>query len=634
MNAPASRANRHGVARTPAILADVGAAAILLASTVHLVAQNGGRDPRDMFAVLIVCALGVLPLIPSLRRTSPRLAWLIAAWSLAPLVALLLAEVRAGAVRPLAAAALGPPVVIATIHLWRRRWGPAAIGSILALAAARSWFLTFLAWWGGALGRPTWLALSWHNQSGTLMGALGVAGAATAAVRGGRPAGRKERVAAVVAGALGAACLAGAWLSGSRGAVVATGLGLVAVGVGLARGGALRRGGPVLAVVVVAAALVVGGLEGMVQSDSGQPLASRDQTASGNLTSRFGYWEAAVGMALSRPLTGWGPGSYRWASVPHYPEDTNLTSSAHNEYLEVLGESGLVGSIPVWLAALAVAVLAGSTLLDRRGPSVPRQAGAVAAAVTALVLGLHAGLDFDWDYPLLLALLAVSAGILWAHQAESATISHPEPRVGATAALAAATGTLVLLAVAVAAATVTRQGEQPWDLGRALGSAVAAVETGDLADVAGATARLATADRWNPGAPPIPVLTALLGHTAGTVSDSTLLAMVDPRTTPHPLQILTARRLRASGAGNEALEVIQALEPVLLARARWGVTAQALDAAALKLRLRAELDGCAAAATRVEPARRWLQEFQVEPEAVDTALAEVERETGCELPGT
>ncbi|MFO7590639.1 MAG: O-antigen ligase family protein [Acidimicrobiia bacterium] len=445
--------------------------------------------------------------------------------------------------------------------------------------------------------------------------------------------GRNGRAVAVVAGALGAGCLAGAWLSGSRGAVIATGLGLVAVVPALARGGALRRGGTVLAAVVVAAVAIGVGLEGMVASEGGQPLASREHTASHNLSARFGYWEAAVGMAVSRPLTGWGPGSYRWASVPHYPDDTNLTSSAHNEYVEALGETGLPGALPVWLAALAVAGLAAMTLLapHRAAPSAPRHAGAVAAAAAAVVLGLHAGLDFDWDYPLLAGLLAIAAGVLWAHRAAADPTRAPASRVGGAPTAAAVGATLVLAGVALAGAAAARRGPPPWELNRALSGAVAAVDTGGPAAVAGASGRLAAAARWNPGAPSIPILTTLLGHSAGTVTDSSLAAAVDPRATPHPLQILAARRLHASGDGAAALELLEGLKPVLLARRHWGVWAQALDVAALEIRLRAELEGCDAAAARVDPARRWLREVRVEPADVAAALAEVARETGCPL---
>lgn len=625
-------------------LSDAVAVLVLLMATVHLVAHDGGRAAGDMLWVLVVGAVGTLVLIGTLRRTSHVVVWLLAVWAFAPLIALLDAEIRAGAVRPLTGAALAPAAALATIHLWRRPWGPATLGSILALAAGRSWYLTFLGWWGSAGGRPTWMALSWHNQSGTLMGVLGVAATATAAVLGTHTAvkgdagriGLPVHAATLVAGGLAGATLAGAWLSGSRGAVIATGIGLVAVVVGLLRRGALQRAAPALAGVVLATTIAVIGLEAMVESDAGQPLAVRDQAAGQNLSERFGYWQAVVGMVSSRPLTGWGPGSYRWASVPHYPDDTGLTSSAHNEYIEVLGEAGLVGAAPVWFATLAIATLAGAAILrgpQRSGPDGPR-AGALAAAGAVVVLGVHAGLDFDWDYPVLLALFAMGGAVLWAERSGpgSGAVTDAEPSAspstGPVPTLAATAGMLLLLGVAIAAAALTARGDTRWDLNRQLGGAMAAAHAGDIPT---ARAHIETARRWNPGAPALPVLVAVVEHHANTITDADLAATVGPRTASHGEQLLVANRLFATGNAAAARAITDGLAPVLEARRRWGVRDGAIEVAALRLRTEAALAGCDAAAALADPVRRWLASFDVPAASVENLLTSIANDTGCRM---
>jgi O-antigen ligase len=621
--------------RRNAGLRDGVAVLVLFMATWHLVARNGGRDPGDMLWVLGVAAVGVVVLVGTLRRTTRGFLWLFAAWSFAPVITLVDAEIRAGAVRPLTALALAPAVALATIHLWRRPWGPAALGVIVALAAMRSWYLTFFAWWGGAMGRPTWLALSWHNQSGTLMGGLGVAATAAAAVLWSRTPGkgaRPVRGAVLVAGVVAGTALAGAWLSGSRGAVIAAGIGLAAVVLGLARGGSLRRAAPALAGVLLAAAVVVIGLESMVQSDAGQPLATRDQSAAGNLSERFGYWEAAAGMAKSRPLTGWGPGSYRWASVPHYPDHTGLSSSAHNEYLEVLGESGLVGAGPVWLALIALALLTGAAILrpSYHDQADSRHAGALAAAGAVVVLGVHAGLDFDWDYPLLLGLLVMGGAVLWAGRSgptpDGAPALSSAARPGLTAA--AAGGALLLCGVAIAGAVGTAHGDPAWELNRRLAGSMAAARAGDLP---AARAHIVAARRWNPGAPSLPVFAAIVEHHAGTITDSTLAATVDRKGLHAADHLLVAMRLYISGNPSAARAILDSLVPMLEARRRWGGSDLVVQVADLQLRAEAALSGCDAAAAMVGPIGGWVESFDVPADAIDHLLVSVRNGTGCDV---
>lgn len=606
---------------------DVAAIVVLLAATTHLVARDGGRGTVDALPVLVVAAIGTIVLGPSLRRSSRVVVWLVAAWALAPLVALAAAEIRAGAVRPLIASALAPPVAFAALHLWRRPWGPAALGVVLAVTAARSWYGTFLAWWGGSDARPTWLALSWHNQSGTLMGTLGVAGAAVAAVTRGRP-----RVTALV---IGGAALAGAWLSGSRGAAIATAMGMTTVAIGLARGRQLRTALPALVGVMLVAAVAVAGLELMVQGGDGQPITSRQQSATQNLSARFGHWQAAAGMAASRPVTGWGPGSYRWASIEHYPNGTNLTASTHNEYLEVAAESGLVGAAPVWFAAGAVALLAIGAVarrrddhLDAAGPddsrTGSRRAGMLAAAGGVTVLGVHAGLDFDWDYPLLIALFAIGAAVLWADRAPRRTFR----KVGVIEVSIATFAALLALAVAIAGAALTNDQDLRWDLDGRLYTAAAAAEAGDLDR---ARAELEAARAWNPGARSLPVVAAVVEHHAGSIDDAALAASVSPLGSSHGDQLLVAQRLYRSGNPTAARQIADDLVPVLESRLAWGVQVSVAEVAALTLATQAAIADCDSAQALAPQVLAWARHLDVPAERLAAALVTIGETTDCRL---
>jgi O-antigen ligase len=619
--------------RWRAVAGDTAAVVLLLAATVYLAGHDGGRPLAPSARVAMLGLLALPALAGELRRLTPRLHLLLATLALGPLLAAVLAPIRAGMARPLLAAAIAPLAFLAARRIWRREWGPWALTAVLGLALGRAWYQAMLAWWGSADGggAPQWLALSWHNQSGTLMGAGGAGVLALAVTLRGRG----GAFAAVAAAPL----LAAAWLSGSRGAVIA-----VVVGMLLVVAAALRRR-PVRAVAGAALTvlvLTVGAVAGLTSMtvEGGQPVAERDQDAAGNFQARIGHAEAAARMAISRPLTGYGPGSYRWASVAHYPEDTNLTASAHMEYLEAFGEGGIVWGLPVLLAALGVAWLGLSVLRAPPAPPDPeaesgrprasattREAGQVAALGAAAVLGVHAAVDFDWDYPLLVALLAVAAAVLHAQHrpvtSRSMTAASERDPAGwsSTGATLAAMGLLALAAV-FAASPMLAGTSAPWNLEARLIEAVAAMADGDLDR---AEEQLATAARWNPGSPALPVLDALLAYERGERSAEQVVGVIDPGGTAVRDQLLVAQRLVDAGEPDAVEEMLQRLQPVIDARVRWGSRGPATGLARWKVEATAEAEGCAAAQQRLDGLADWLRGHDADPAEV---VAEVER---CQL---
>jgi O-antigen ligase len=480
-------------------IGDGSAGLTLLLLTVHLSGHDGGRPiPTLAWAVAGATVLS-LPILTGLRGLSRTTLVVLVGLAAGPGMAWAVAPYRAGGARPMLVAVATVLAFLAARHLWRLPWGPTALAVLIGTMLVRAWYGAFLAWWGSGMGggRPQWLALSWHNQSGTLM-AVGAVLGLSAALLGAR------RVAASGA-AFGGAFAAATWLSGSRGAILAAVLGLVVVllasrgrGTGRLLRASLAMG---LIAVVTAAAL-----SALVPSGH-QPLSAREQTAEHNLSARLGHAEAAVRMAIAHPLTGTGPGSYRWASMEVYRDDTNLTASAHNEYLEAFGETGLLGGLPVAAAALGAAwvvvltVARPGSITGQSGRA--RRIGLLAACGVVTVLGVHAGADFDWDYALLAVLLAVGVAVLHAERpAAPASPRWAWPLAG-----------LMLVGAATQAVTVGFLGfpeqDAPWRFN--LVAVQTAVAEGDLQV---ARTELERLERWNPGSPALPVLAAARPHHA------------------------------------------------------------------------------------------------------------------------
>jgi O-antigen ligase len=146
----------------------------------------------------------------------------------------------------------------------------------------------------------------------------------------------------------------------------------------------------VVLVVVLAAALVL--LSGR--------LAERFSLDSPD---RWGSFRAAWDVFLRHPVTGVGPGIDQLV-LARAAGGASLFRYAHNEYLQVLAELGILGGL------LLVAFLA---LLMRRLWRDRIDAGALGvgglAALTALAL--HAGFDFVWHVPAVPLLAAAFVGV-------------------------------------------------------------------------------------------------------------------------------------------------------------------------------------------------------------------------------
>jgi O-antigen ligase len=136
---------------------------------------------------------------------------------------------------------------------------------------------------------------------------------------------------------------------------------------------------------------------------------------------RVKYWRVAIDAFEDEPIRGTGVGTFakRWARDRPTPESA---TEGHSVYLETLGELGLVGASLI-VVVLAMLVRPFITRLGRGRR--PLQAAALAAALAWLV---HAGIDWDWELPVLTVWLFAFGGCaLAASPARLGRLPAPSP---------------------------------------------------------------------------------------------------------------------------------------------------------------------------------------------------------------
>jgi len=213
-------------------------------------------------------------------------------------------------------------------------------------------------------------------------------------------------IAAGLAIALG---FTGIVLSGSRGGMLALAGGLVfAV---LAR---TLRTWLIPGVAIIVLAGLLAGVPSMLSSGSGEfqqaPFVSGGES-SGLL--RMDAWTKTSKLFLDFPLTGSGLGTFRWAfSMYQRQGEWMIFREAHNDYLQVLAETGLVGvAILGWaLFAYLWWILRPALGTAARRPRYTT----IGAAAAVVALLLHSIFDFNLQIPSNAALFAVLLGVVTA----------------------------------------------------------------------------------------------------------------------------------------------------------------------------------------------------------------------------
>ncbi|MFN8124788.1 MAG: O-antigen ligase family protein [Thermoleophilia bacterium] len=123
-------------------------------------------------------------------------------------------------------------------------------------------------------------------------------------------------------------------------------------------------------------------------------VTSRLAVAAGS--GRWQNWGVAWDQWQDDVLTGTGAGDYRFEWNARREVDLYVVN-AHSLYLEVLGETGLIGLLLLVTPLGITAAVAGTLLARRRGHPVARDV--VVAGCAAGVVALHAAGDWDWQLP-------------------------------------------------------------------------------------------------------------------------------------------------------------------------------------------------------------------------------------------
>jgi O-antigen ligase len=164
----------------------------------------------------------------------------------------------------------------------------------------------------------------------------------------------------------------------SRGALAAFALAIVALPLALRQ----RRAAGVFVLGLVLAAVVWMGSGGMLRGLEQRGLRSN----------RLELWADAGRMLRDFPLLGAGFNAFGSAYVPYQTiERYEWYGEAHNEYLQALLDTGIVGGALV--AALVVTLFRRALRAARLGPL---DAGGLASL---LALALHNVVDFNWQIP-------------------------------------------------------------------------------------------------------------------------------------------------------------------------------------------------------------------------------------------
>jgi O-Antigen ligase len=162
---------------------------------------------------------------------------------------------------------------------------------------------------------------------------------------------------------------------------------------------------------------------------------------------RLAFWKVSVRQFRGSRLHGGGAGTFELAWSTDRPASYSSAQvvNAHSLYVETLGELGIVGLV---LLAGALGAIFVGVIVKIRGPSRSLYAASFAAL---LAWALDAGVDWQWQMPVVTTLVFAIGGLAIARPAGSgARRAGPALRVGGAMACAALAVIPLLLAISQA----------------------------------------------------------------------------------------------------------------------------------------------------------------------------------------
>jgi O-antigen ligase len=319
----------------------------------------------------------------------------------------------------------------------------ALVAAAICLAGVAQFFQSFLTWWSG---RNPAVAMSgtfyWHNPYAAFLLPGAVIGLGLVAER---------RSPWHLIGWLSVpTCTAGIVLSSSRAtmAVLVVADLIIAIASLRSRTAASRTLVALLLAVGITAALP----GPPFFSHYSSPFAATDarvaagETLAQNGAYRTEFWREAAAVALHRPLVGGGYHSLATASALYTPSSWARSQLAHDGYLQVATDGGLLLALP-FLAGVIVLLLWALrrlwVLIARRSRPAP---DLLVVALTVAVLGAfaHSAVDFDWSHPSILVEAALlTACLAPAHRRSARSRRTGSIKVAATVVLVGSLGVCV-----------------------------------------------------------------------------------------------------------------------------------------------------------------------------------------------
>lgn len=132
----------------------------------------------------------------------------------------------------------------------------------------------------------------------------------------------------------------------------------------------------------------------------------RNGSFSNSREGRLEFWRVALALFKNKPLTGYGLGTYFSAYSTEYGMNIHFARFAHNHYLQIAAETGIVG-IGLFLFFLWNA-FRGVLHNAKQSEKTPFFWGMVAGILAFL---LHIGVDFTWNFPAITMLFFFFLGV-------------------------------------------------------------------------------------------------------------------------------------------------------------------------------------------------------------------------------
>ncbi len=159
-----------------------------------------------------------------------------------------------------------------------------------------------------------------------------------------------------------------------------------------------------------------------------------DGARDGAAASRVDFWKETLFLIRDYPIFGSGLGTYA-SAIQRYRSTAPLLllDFAHNDYLQILAELGLLGAAPLFLCAgysVRCAIRAAVSALDS-----PNREMAAACAASMVAIAVHSLADFNLYIPANAMVLAWVAGLGCALHTRAELTSRSVPVIPAQTVL-------------------------------------------------------------------------------------------------------------------------------------------------------------------------------------------------------